>query len=249
MSDLSGQHAVVTGGSRGIGRAIASALIGAGARVTIMGRNADRLQAAADAIGAQPVVCDVTDPDAVTAAFGQCGAVDILVNNAGNAESAPFHRTTHDLWQRMLDVNLTSAYLCCQAVVGGMVERGYGRIINVASTAALTGYAYVSAYCAAKHGMLGLTRALAIELATKGVTVNAVCPGYTETDMIADSIQTIVSKTGRDAGAVRHDLEKHNPQGRLIQPDEVAHSVLWLCLPGSGAITGQPITVAGGEIL
>lgn len=249
MSALDGQYAVVTGGSRGIGLAIATMLIGAGAQVTIMGRDSERLNTVANDIGAQSIVCDVTQPEAVEAAFAQCGVVNILVNNAGNAESAPFQRTTHDLWQRMLDVNLTSAYLCSQAVVGGMIERDYGRIINIASTAALTGYAYVSAYCAAKHGMLGLTRALAIELAAKGITVNAVCPGYTDTDMIAESIETIASKTGRNANAVRGELEKHNPQGRLIQPEEVAHSVLWLCLPESGAITGQPITVAGGEIL
>jgi 3-hydroxybutyrate dehydrogenase len=249
MSALAGQHAVVTGGSRGIGFAVASALAEVGAQVTIMGRNRDRLQAAADELNARPIVCDVTQAQAVEAAFAQCDPVNILVNNAGNATSAPFHRTTLDLWRQMLDVNLTSAYLCTQAVVSGMVERSYGRIINIASTAALTGYAYVSAYCAAKHGLLGLTRSLALELATKGVTVNAVCPGYTDTDMIAGSIDNIVSKTGREADSVREELERHNPQGRLIQPEEVAHSVLWLCLPGSGAITGQPITVAGGELL
>jgi NAD(P)-dependent dehydrogenase (short-subunit alcohol dehydrogenase family) len=246
---LHGQHAVVTGGSRGIGRAVALALIGQGASVTISGRNSERLERTAGEIGAKAIVCDVTLPESVEAAFARCGPVDILINNAGNAETAPFHRTDLGMWRRMLDLNLTGVYLCSQAAVPGMVERGYGRIVNIASTAALTGYAYVTAYCAAKHGVLGLTRALALELATRGVTVNAVCPGYTDTEMIAEAVAGIATKTGRSESEALAELVRVNPQGRLVQPEEVAHSVLWLCLPGSSAVTGQSIAVAGGEIL
>jgi NAD(P)-dependent dehydrogenase (short-subunit alcohol dehydrogenase family) len=249
---LKGQHAVVTGGSRGIGKAIAAAFIGQGAAVTIMGRSLESLQSTAEALGAQAVVVDVTQPEAVERAFAEArqhGDISILVNSAGNAESAPFHRTGLDLWQRMISVNLTSAFLCTRAVVPGMVERGYGRIVNIASTAALTGYSYVTAYCAAKHGVLGLTRALALELATRGVTVNAICPGYTDTDMFADVVANIVEKTGRSAEEARAELVRRNPQGRLVRPDEVARSVLWLCLPEAEAITGQAIAVAGGEVL
>jgi NAD(P)-dependent dehydrogenase (short-subunit alcohol dehydrogenase family) len=249
---LKGQHAVVTGGSRGIGRAIAEALIGQGASVTIIGRTPDSAKKTAEALGARVVIADVSLPQAVERAFGEArehGAIDILVNNAGNAESAPFHRTGLDLWERMINANLTSTYLCTRAVVPGMVERGYGRVVNIASTAGLTGYAYVTAYSAAKHGVVGLTRALALELAIKGVTVNAVCPGYTDTDMIAGAVNNIMQKTGRSVDEARAEFTRNNPQGRLVKPEEVAHSVVWLCMPGSDAITGQAIAIAGGEVL
>ncbi len=249
---LKGQHAVVIGGSRGIGRAVSAALIAHGARVTLIGRTPDRAYATAEELGARAVIADVRLPQAVERAFAEArqhGGIDILVNNAGNAESAPFHRTGPDLWERMISANLTSTYLCTRAVVPGMVEQGYGRIVNIASTAGLTGYAYVTAYCAAKHGVLGLTRALARELATKGVTVNTVCPGYTDTDMVAEAVGNIVQKTGRSEEQARAELVRNNPQGRLVKPEEVAHSVVWLCLPGSDAITGQAIAIAGGEIL
>ncbi len=252
---LEGQHAVITGGSRGIGKAIARALIAYGAQVTIIGRSAERLQVAAADLAVdgavQTITADVTQPEAVQQAFAAAspsGPIHILVNNAGNAESAPFRRTGYDLWERMIQTNLTSTYLCTQAVVPGMVDRGYGRIVNIASTAALKGYAYVTAYCAAKHGVLGLTRALALELATSGVTVNAVCPGYTDTGMLADAVANVAQRTGRSEQDARAEFVRTNPQGRLVKPEEVAHSVLWLCLPGSDALTGQAIAVAGGEV-
>ncbi|HVU09962.1 MAG TPA: SDR family NAD(P)-dependent oxidoreductase [Phototrophicaceae bacterium] len=246
---LAGQRAAVTGGSRGIGAAIASALIAEGASVTLLGRSADKLQATADQLGAQFAVCDVTQPDQVEHTFAHIGALDILINNAGHAESAPFRRTDPALWSRMIETNLTGTYLCTRAAVSGMVERRQGRIVNIASSAGLTGYAYVTAYCAAKHGVIGLTRALALELARSGVTVNAVCPGYTETEMLAESVANIVEKTGRSADEARAQLVAANPQGRFVQPEEVASSVIWLCLPESAALTGQAIAVAGGEIL
>lgn len=252
MRPLNEQHAVVTGGSRGIGKAIAQALLEAGIQVTIMGRNPNTLNATAAEIGAICEVADITNPDAIQSAFAHITArqpIDILVNNAGIAQSSAFHHMNLDHWQRMLDVNLTGTFLCIQAVIDGMREQGYGRIINIVSTAGLTGYAYVTAYCAAKHGVIGLTRALAIELAQKGITVNAICPGYTDTDMIVDAVKNITDKTGRTEAEAVAELVKHNPQGRLIQPEEIAASALWLCHPASASITGQSIAIAGGEIL
>jgi NAD(P)-dependent dehydrogenase (short-subunit alcohol dehydrogenase family) len=251
METLKGKHAVVTGASRGIGLAIARALLAQGARVTLMARDAAVLEAAAAGLGdgAAWQAVDVSDEASVTEAFARAGAVDILVNNAGQAASSPFLRTDAALWQRMLDVNLTGAYHCIQAALPGMLGAGWGRIVNVASTAGLTGYRYVAAYCAAKHGLVGLTRALALELATKGVTVNAVCPGYTETDIVQDAVANIVRKTGRSVEQARAELASANPQGRLVQPDEVAHAVAMLCMPAAAAMNGQAIAVAGGEVM
>lgn len=251
MSDLQGLHAVVTGGGSGIGAAVAQRLLAAGALVTLMGRNLDKLQGQQRALGGDVSVqsVDVGDEDSVRGAFAAVGPVDILVNNAGQVETAPLHRTSLALWQQMLNINLTGTFLCSRQVMAGMSERGFGRIINVASTAALKGYAYVAAYCAAKHGVLGLTRAMALELARKGVTVNAVCPGYTETDIVAQAVATISEKTGRSAEAARAELAASNPQGRLVQPEEVAASVLWLARRDSAAITGQAIAVCGGELM
>jgi len=244
-------HAVVTGGGSGIGAAIATALANDGVQVTLMGRTLKRLESL-QLPGARCVVCDVSDPASVQSAFdaaAERAAVDILVNNAGEVESQPFLRTSPDLWQRTLDVNLTGTFLCTKQVLPGMVERGFGRVVNIASTAALTGYAYVAAYCAAKHGVLGMTRALALEVAKKGVTVNAVCPGYTDTDIVAQAVERIVSKTGRSAEQARGELAAANPQGRLVRPEEVASTVTWLCRRESSAITGQAIAVAGGEVM
>ncbi|MFX1677984.1 SDR family NAD(P)-dependent oxidoreductase [Mitsuaria sp. CC2] len=256
---LEGLHAVVTGGGSGIGAAIAQALIADGARVTLMGRRIGTLKEQRDRlnVGGGPSVelqvCDVGDEasvrDAFAAAVAAAGPIDLLVNNAGQVETAPLAKTSLDTWQRLLNVNLTGSFLCSREVLPAMTERRFGRIVNVASTAALKGYAYVAAYCAAKHGVLGLTRALALETARKGVTVNAVCPGYTETDIVAGAIETIVAKTGRTAEEARAELASVNPQGRLVDPAEVAATVAWLARRDSGSITGQAIAVAGGEVM
>jgi NAD(P)-dependent dehydrogenase (short-subunit alcohol dehydrogenase family) len=251
METLQGKHAVVTGASRGIGLAIARVLMAQGARITLMARDAQALEVAAAELGGDTAwqAVDVTNAEGVAAAFALAGAVDILVNNAGQAASAPFGRTDAALWQRMLDVNLTGAYHCIQAALPGMLDAGWGRVVNVASTAGLTGYRYVAAYCAAKHGLVGLTRALALEVANKGVTVNAVCPGFTDTDIVADAVANIVRKTGRTEDQARAELAAANPQGRLVQPEEVAHAVAWLCMSGAAAMNGQAIAVAGGEVM
>ncbi|MFY7867344.1 SDR family NAD(P)-dependent oxidoreductase [Roseateles sp.] len=250
--NLQGLHAVVTGGGSGIGAAVARALLEAGASVTVMGRNLERLQGQVAALMPLGVIdcceLDVSDEASVKSAFAARAKVDILVNNAGQAETAPLAKTSLDLWQRMLNVNLTGTFLCSREVLAGMSERGFGRIINVASTAGLTGYAYVAAYCAAKHGVVGMTRALAQEVAKKGITVNAVCPGYTETEIVDRAIANIMAKTGRSAELARAELAASNPQGRLVQPQEVADAVLWLARPDSAAMNGQAISICGGEL-
>jgi NAD(P)-dependent dehydrogenase (short-subunit alcohol dehydrogenase family) len=252
--ELRDKHAVVTGGGTGIGAAIATALAAAGACITVMGRRLEPLETAAATLNnASCVRCDVTDPDNVVAAFEQArsgfGPVDILVNNAGAAATAPFHKLDVQLWRRMLAVNLDGVFNCTRAVFAEMRAREWGRIVNVASTAALKGYAYVSAYCAAKHGVLGLTRALALEAAKSSVTVNAVCPGYTDTDIVRDAVKNIVEKTGRTVEEARAEFTRSNPQGRLIQPAEVADAIAWLCRPEAESITGQAIIIAGGEVM
>jgi len=250
--DNSKQHAVVTGGASGIGEAIAGRLAEAGMCITLMGRNQEKLLATASRLKAAIQQVDISNPEDVQKGFAAAvqanGPVTVLVNNAGIAETSTFSKMSDELWNSMLAVNLTGTYLCTKAVVDSMSTAGYGRIINIASTASLKGFAYVSAYCAAKHGVLGLTRALALELARKGVTVNAVCPGFTDTDMVSRSLDTIVEHTGMDREQALAELVKGNPQGRLIQPAEIAETVLWLCGPHSASITGQAIAVAGGEV-
>jgi len=253
---LNGHHALVTGAARGIGAEIARRLAADGATLTLLGRNRDALQQLADALpgtGHGIAQADVTDARAIAAAFEQArsarGAIAILVNNAGQAESAPFAKTSIELWQRMLAVNLTGTFICAQAALPDMLAAGRGRIVNIASTAGQKGYAYVSAYVAAKHGVSGLTRSLALEVAAKGVTVNAVCPGYTETDLLRESIANVVAKTGRSESEARADFATGNPQRRIVQPAEVADAVSWLCGDDAGAITGQSISVSGGEVM
>lgn len=252
---LLNRHAVVTGGGQGIGAAIARLLVAHGANVTVLGRKLETVQAlAAEQLQQMHAVsADVSDTEQVQAAFASArqrfGPIDILINNAGQASSAPFLKTDLALWNQMLAVNLTGTLLCTQAAVPDMLAAKWGRVVNIASTAGLTGYAYVAAYCAAKHGVVGLTRALALEFAKKGLTVNAVCPGYTETDIVRTSIANVMAKTGRSEEQARAEFTAGNPQGRLVQADEVADTVAWLCGPAASAITGQSIAVCGGELM
>ena len=253
MDSLKGRHALVTGGNRGIGAAIAGALTEAGAVVSIVGRDESALKAQVEAGRAQAWrAADVTDAASLSAAIAALaqvsGPVEILVNNAGGAFSAPFGKTSADDFRQMIDLNLMGVVHGIHAVLLDMVARGGGRIVTIASTAALKGYAYVSAYAAAKHAVLGLTRSLALETAKSGVTINCVCPGFTDTDLIAGSVDLIVRKTGRAPAEVRAELAKANPQGRLIEPREVAAAVVWLCSAQAASITGIALPVAGGEI-
>lgn len=250
---LAGRHALVTGGGRGIGRAVARALTGSGARVSITGRTEGPLQetvAAGDA--AFHAVADVTDAAALRAAIAAAeqalGPIDILVANAGQAASSSFAKGDAAVFQQMFDVNVMGVVHAGQAVVPGMLARGHGRIINIASIAGLKGMAYVTAYCAAKHAVVGLTRALAQEVAARGVTVNAVCPGYVETDMVAVGLDNIAAKTGKGRDEALAAMIKDNPQKRLITASEVAAACLWLASDGAAAVNGAVIPITGGEI-
>ncbi|WP_027052570.1 SDR family NAD(P)-dependent oxidoreductase [Mesorhizobium erdmanii] len=249
---ISGKHALVTGGGSGVGRAIALALAGAGVNVTICGRReAGLAKVTSESDRIHGIAADVTDEAAMASLYETAekarGAFDIVVANAGKAGSSPAHKTALADWQETLDVNLTGAFLTVKPALAGMAARKSGRIVFIASTAGLKGYAYVAPYVAAKHGVVGLMRALAAETAKSGVTVNAVCPGFVETDMLEESIQRIVEKTGRSADEARASLASTNPQGRFIQPQEVAAAVLWLCGDAAASITGQAISISGGE--
>jgi NAD(P)-dependent dehydrogenase (short-subunit alcohol dehydrogenase family) len=252
---LDGRHALVTGAGSGIGAAVARALSARGAKVSLAGRRIERLDATRGTLSgeAASIVLDVSDPNAIATAIqasvAALGPIDILVNNAGQAPSAPFLKTSLETWNSAIAVDLTGVFLVTQAVLPGMLERAYGRIISIASTAGLIGYPYVAAYCAAKHGVIGLTRALALEVARKGVTVNAVCPGFTDTPLLDEAVANIVRTTKLDAASARARLASGNPQGRFVTPEEVADAVLWLASPGAGAINGQAIPVAGGEVM
>jgi NAD(P)-dependent dehydrogenase (short-subunit alcohol dehydrogenase family) len=249
---IAGKHALVTGGGAGIGKAIALALAEAGIGVTICGRRKPPLEeVAAGNAAIHPVVADVTDEAAMAELFREAekarGAIDIVVANAGMSGSSPAHRTSLADWQQTIAVNMTGSFLTVKPALPGMTLRKSGRIVFVASTAGLKGYAYVAPYVAAKHGVIGLMRALATELARSGVTVNAVCPGFVETEMLEESVKRIVEKTGRTVEQARASLSATNPQGRFIQPREVAAAVLWLCSEQAGSITGQAISLSGGE--
>jgi NAD(P)-dependent dehydrogenase (short-subunit alcohol dehydrogenase family) len=241
----------VTGGGSGAGAAIARALAGAGARVTIAGRNADAL---AEVAGAEmrTVTADVTQPAEVRAMFeaasADWGPPAIVVANAGSAASRPFLRTTPEDFAATVDLNLGGVFSTWQAGLAPMLDAGWGRLIAIASTAGLKGYPYVSGYCAAKHGVVGLTRALALETARTGVTVNAVCPGYMLTPMLERSLETIMTKTSRSRAEAEAPLLAANPQGRFIEVDEVAAAVLWLCADTAASVTGQAISISGGEV-
>ena len=251
---MKGRHVIVTGAGRGIGAAIAQTLSAEGALVTLLGRNADVLARAQESLANEShvVTADVADPSLVGKAFAQArdrfGPIRVLVNNAGQAETAPFGKITIDVWQRMLAANLTGTFVCTQAALPDMLAGNGGRIVNIASTASLQGFRYGAAYAAAKHGVLGLTRSLALEVADRGITVNAVCPGYVETDMMLAGIANVVKRTGKTEEEARAFFASQNPQNRVIQPSEVAATVLWLCSDEAAAINGAAIPMSGGTV-
>lgn len=247
------RHAFITGGGSGIGLATARALAATGAKLTLAGRNMEKVRAAAEEFElAHAVACDVASEASVSAAFAAArdryGAIDILINNAGLAPSAPFKRTTLAFWNNVLATNLTGAFLCTQAALPDMIGSKWGRIVNVGSVCSLKGYAYVSAYVASKHGLLGLTRALAHETAKQGVTVNCVCPGYVDTPIITESVDRLTSKTSLTVEEAHASLIQFNPQGRIITPEEVAAAIAYLCTDAAGSINGAAVPITGGEI-
>jgi len=253
---LEGKHAIVTGGSRGIGAAVAKELVSRGAKVTIMGRHPDALeQKAAEMRGESGVTvaaeeCDVGDSASVSAAFsraiGNLGPAYILVNNAGTAKSRVFTQLTKAIWDETIATNLTGTYLCTAEVLPSMITAGEGRIVNVASTAGLRGYRTMSAYCASKHGIIGLTRALALETARQGVTVNAICPSYTDTYLTSLAVNNLVENLKKSPEEALAMLA--GPRGRLITPEEVASAVSWLCSPDASGVSGVALPIAGAEL-
>ena|SRR5215213_10016658 len=260
MKKLAERIAVITGGGRGIGRAVALAFAREGADVMVLARTEDEVRRVAEEVRGEcgvrafHAVCDVSDAASVAAAFKQAReqfgrAADILVNNAGIAQSAPLARTDDELWRRHLEVNLSGTFYCMRAALPAMVERGWGRVINVASIAGKTGAPYIAAYAASKHGVLGLTRTAALEVALSGVTVNAICPGYVETDMTERAVENITDRTGKTSEEARAILERMSPQQRLVTPEEVAAVALLLACHEGRGINGQAINVDGGSVL
>ena len=246
------RHAMITGAGTGIGEAISRQLHTEGYRVTLVGRRIESLETLSASLGegSQAVTGDVTDRPNVTAAFSAArerfGDIEILVNCAGIAPTAPFHRVDFADWQRTMDVNVNGVFHCSQIALDSMLSKGWGRIINIGSVASLRGFPYVSGYCASKHAVLGLTRALALEVATQGITVNAICPGYVDTDIVREAISGIVTKTGRTEGEAMQHFTESNPQGRLVDATEVASAVSWLCSDGAASVTGQAVAIDGG---
>jgi NAD(P)-dependent dehydrogenase (short-subunit alcohol dehydrogenase family) len=249
---LEGKNALVTGGGRGIGEAIARKLASAGANVVVCGRKEAPLKKVADEISGSAMVVDLLNrasTDAFLTRLASEHSIDILVNNAGIAESAPLHKVDDEMWDRIMELNATAGFRLIRALVPPMIKKGFGRVINLASNAGVSGYGYTAAYCASKHAMVGYTRALAIDLAKTEVTINAVCPGWVDTDMVATAVTRIAGKTGRSDEEARSSLEKMTPQGRIIAPSEVAHLVLSLCAEEARGIHGQAIVIDGGQVL
>lgn len=256
---LANRSALITGGGRGIGRAVAFAFAREGARIAVVARTMNEVAQVAEEVKAECGVetlhaaCDVSDGESIARALTEVerrlGSVDILVNNAGIAESAPLVKTSDELWQRHIAINLTGTFYCTRALLPAMIERGWGRIINIASIAGKTGAPYISAYAASKHGVLGLTRSIALEVATKGVTVNAICPGYVDTDMTTRALENIEARTGKSATAALEAIKRMSPQNRLITPDEVAALALLLASEMGRGINGQAINIDGGSVL
>jgi len=250
MQHLAGRLALVTGGGRGIGAACARSLAAAGAKVVVVGRTQSDLETIAKEIDGIAVQCDVADREATDRILNRLpGRIDVLVNNAGVAESAALEKTTDELWDRIIELDATAPFRLTRALVPAMVKAGWGRVINIASNAGVSGYGYSAAYCAAKHAMVGFTRALAIDLARSGVTINALCPGWVHTRMSDEAVARIAAKTGRTAEQARATLEAMSPQRRMIEPDEVAHAAVMLCADASRGIHGQTIVIDGGAIL
>jgi len=247
--NLAGKRALVTGGGRGIGAACARELAAAGASVVVCGRKAADLEAVAKEIGGEAFVVDLLDRAATDAALAKLGKIDILVNNAGAAESAALDKTTDEMWDRIVELDATSPFRVVRALVPGMVKAGWGRVINIASNAGVSGYGYTAAYCAAKHAMVGFTRALAIDLARTGVTINALCPGWVDTALADEAVARIAEKTGRSTADAKKTLENMSPQRRMIEPAEVAHAAVMLCADAARGIHGQTLVIDGGAIL